>query len=373
VIGWWRLEGRAGRSPCQRIGAVKLRPVDNPPNPYVSAHREWLEPPPDARIEVYEETSGSILSKNDSPDLPFTWSVNPYRGCQHACAYCYARTYHEYLGYGAGTDFDTKLVVKRNAPELLRKAFSHKRWAREMVNFSGVTDCYQPIEAGYQIMRGCLEVCVAFANPVAIVTKGFLVVRDIDLLVELDRRAEVKVLISIPFADGQAASLIEPQAPPPSRRFEAVRRLAEAGVPVGVFVAPVIPGLTDRDIPAILQQAAEAGARWASYTALRLPGSVEAVFVSRLRELMPLRADRVLSRLREIRGGRFDDSRFGHRMRGQGVYWDAVRELFAVSRARFGLSGVGRASSGGRCGSSEEVESMNQPARPLTQLSFDFE
>ncbi len=322
---------------------MQLRRVDNPPNPYLSEHAEWLEPPPPARLEIYEETSGSVLSRNDSPDLPFTWSVNPYRGCQHACAYCYARPYHEYLGLGAGTDFDTKLIVKTNAAELLRKAFGKKSWKREAVNFSGITDCYQPIEASYGITRACLEVCLELTNPVMVVTKGFLVVRDADLLSRLNAAAGARVCISIPFADAETARLIEPQAPPPARRFEAVRRLHEAGVPVDVFVAPVIPGLNDRDIPRILEQAAAAGARSASYTALRLPGNVESVFISRLREVMPLRADRVLDRLRDIRGGALNDSRFGKRMRGSGVYWQSIRDLFAISRKRYGLDRIDRA------------------------------
>lgn len=316
---------------------MKLRRIDNPPNPYETRHAEWLEPPPLAKLEVYEESARSILSRNDSPDLPFTWSVNPYRGCQHACAYCYARRTHEYLGYGAGTDFETKLIVKPNAPELLAEAFSHKRWKGESVHFSGATDCYQPLEAAYQITRRCLEVCVSFRNPAMVVTKGFLVVRDAGVLADLNRCAGAGVNVSIPFADAEACRLIEPQAPPPARRFEAIRRLRDAGVPVGVMVSPIIPGLTDHEVPRILEQAAEAGARWASCTPLRLPGSVEAVFVGRLREHMPLRADRVLNRLRDIRGGRLSDSRFGSRFRGTGPYWDSVLALFELNRKALGL------------------------------------
>jgi len=346
---------------------MQLRRVDNPPNPYLSQHAEWLEPPPPARLEIYEETSSSLLSRNDSPDLPFTWSVNPYRGCQHACAYCYARPYHEYLGLGAGTDFDTKLIVKTNAADLLRKAFLKKTWKREAVNFSGITDCYQPIEASYGITRACLKICLEFANPVMVVTKGFLVVRDAELLSRLNAAAGARVCISIPFVDAETARLIEPQAPPPARRFEAVRRLNEAGVPVDVFIAPVIPGLNDRDIPKILEQAAAAGARSASYTALRLPGNVESVFVSRLREVMPLRAVRVLDRLRDIRGGALNESRFGKRMRGSGTYWESIRDLFAISRKQYGLDKI--------------EETYPVPAPPLVdhrladehvQLGFDF-
>lgn len=317
---------------------AKLRPIDNPPNPYESAHAVWLEPPPVARLEVYEESSGSILSRNDSPDLPFTWSVNPYRGCQHACAYCYARPYHEYLGYGAGTDFETKLVAKLNAASLLRQAFAKKTWQRECVNFSGITDCYQPLEASLGIMRQCLDVCIEFANPAMIVTKGSLVVRDVDLIAQLDNVAGAGVFISIPFADAETAGLIEPQAPAPARRFEAIRRLSEAGIPVGVMMAPIIPSLNDHQIPEVLQRAAEAGAKFAAYTALRLPGSVEPVFIGRLRALMPARADKVLSRLREMRGGKLNESQFGSRMRGSGPYWEATSHLFKMTRDRLGMA-----------------------------------
>lgn len=316
---------------------MKLRPIDNPPNPYLSQHAEWLEPPPLARLEVYEETSGSILSENDSPDLPFRWSVNPYRGCQHACAYCYARPYHEYLGHGAGTDFETKLVVKLNAPELLAAEFRKRSWTRERVNFSGITDCYQPIEACYQLTRRCLEVCRDFRNPVMVVTRGFLVVRDAELLADLNRLAGASVLVSVPILDQETAKLLEPQAPPPSRRFEAVRQLSQAGVPVGVMVAPIIPGLNDHQVPSTLEQAAESGAHWAAYSALRLPGSVEAVFLQRLHEAMPLRAKRVINRIREIRGGALNESRFGKRMRGEGTYWKSIRDLFVMHRNRLGL------------------------------------
>jgi len=343
---------------------VQLRRVDNPPNPYLSQHAEWIEPPPLAQIEVYEDRSESILSRNDSPDLPYTWSVNPYRGCQHACSYCYARRTHEYLGYGAGTDFDTKLVVKPDAPELLARAFSKRSWQRERVNFSGVTDCYQPIEATFELTRRCLQVCMTFRNPATVVTKGFLVVRDADVLAGLNEAAGASVEVSIPFANPATCKAIEPQAPPPERRFEVIRRLRAAGVPVGVLVAPIIPGLTDRDIPAILEGAAAAGAQSASFTALRLPPSVEQVFLQRLREALPQRADRVISRLRDIRGGKLNDSRFGERMRGHGVYWEAITRLFELSAVRCGLR-------------SEQTCTAQPPATPPAvrtdaQLSFNF-
>jgi len=358
---------------------VKLRLIDNPPNPYLSQHAEWLEPPPAARIELYEETSRSILTRNDSPDIPFTWSINPYRGCQHACAYCYARTYHEYLGLGAGTDFDTKLIVKTNAAELLRSEFARKRWKGERVHFSGITDCYQPIEAAYGITRACLAVCLEFRNAVAVVTKSFLVARDVDLLARLERAAGARVFLSIPFADAEAAKLIEPQAPPPARRFQAIRHLSDAGVPVGVIVSPIIPGLNDRDIPKILEQAAAAGAQSASYTALRLPGSVESVFLQRLHEAMPRRAERIVNRLRDIRDGELSDSRFGRRMKGNGVYWESIRDLFAMSEKRYGLDCVEGCDQLDEPRTVAEMDSVAAPCNPARddesdgQLSLAFD
>lgn len=317
-----------------------MKRVENPPNPYESAHREWLEPPPEVRVEVYQERARSILAQNDSPDVPFRWSCNPYRGCQHACAYCYARPTHEYLGYGAGTDFDTKLVVKVNAPELLARTFSGRNWQGESVHFSGATDCYQPLEAAYDLTRRCLQVCLEYRNPAAVVTKSCLVARDAELLAELNRAAGAQVCVSVPMADRQMTKAMEPQAATPERRFETIRRLAAAGVPVGVIVAPVILGLTDREIPAVLQQARGAGATRASYVPLRLPGSVEQVFLTRLRRELPLHARRVEQRMRDLRGGRLNDPRFGRRMTGTGPYWGSVKQLFELWRDRLGYDGA---------------------------------
>lgn len=344
---------------------MKMRAVDNPPNPYVSQHAVWLEPPPTAKLEVYEETAASILSKNDSPDIPFEWSVNPYRGCQHACAYCYARPYHEYLGYGAGTDFDSKIVAKINAPELLEKEITLRKWKKQHVHFSGITDCYQPLEASYELTRRCLEVCLRHRNPAGVITKSFLVVRDIDLLVELNRVAGAFVYVSIPFADHEHSKLIEPQAPPPQRRFEAVRRLSEAGVPVGVMMAPIIPGLNDKDVVRVLVSAAEAGATSAGFTALRLAGSVKDVFLSRLRDALPLRAERVIHGIRAMRGGAMNESQFGKRMRGEGPYWESFRDLFNLHKKRLRLD---------RLTMRERIAEDEPPTSngSLVQLSFDF-
>ncbi len=315
-----------------------LKVLNNPPNPYESTHHEWLEPPPAVGVQVFEENSRSILSENDSPDVGFRWSVNPYRGCQHACIYCYARPTHEYLGFGAGSDFETRLIVKPNAPELLDEAFRAPDWAGELVVMSGVTDCYQPLEAVWRLTRRCLEVCAAFHNSAGVVTKSYLVCRDADVLAELNRVASASVMLSIPFLDAATARLIEPGAPPPDRRFEAMRKLADAGVRVGIMTAPIIPGLNDRDLPQLLARAADCGATSAGYIALRLPGSVRPVFLSRLREAMPLRYQRIEHRIREIRGGQLSDPRFGSRMRGDGTYWESIRQLFDIAVHKHGLN-----------------------------------
>ena len=312
--------------------------VDNPPNPYHSAHCEWLGPPPPAPLTVYEQHARSIIASNDSPDVPYRWSINPYRGCQHACSYCYARRTHEYLYLGAGTDFDRKIIVKGHAPELLAAEIRRPRWKREHLAFSGVTDCYQPLEAVYQLTRRCLEVCRDAAQPIGIATKSYLVVRDADVLAEIDRRCSAHVLFSITFADDAVARQVEPGAPAPSRRFEAMRKLSAAGVPVGVMIVPVIPGLNDRDIPALLERAAESGAQSASYGPVRLPGHVADVFLSRLRDTFPDAAARVEARIRDLHGGRLNDPRFGQRMSASGAYWDGIARLFETVATRLGLS-----------------------------------
>ncbi|HKQ48753.1 MAG TPA: PA0069 family radical SAM protein [Phycisphaerae bacterium] len=344
---------------------MALKLVANPPNPYESQYREFLGPPPPVKVEIYEEHAKSLVTENDSPDIPFRWSVNPYRGCQHACAYCYARPYHEYLGMGAGTDFDTKLVAKINAAELLRKEVARPKLRGQPICFSGVTDCYQPIEVTYKLTQECLRVCLEMGNAVSIITKSFLVMRDAQLLSQLDRAVGATVYQSIPFADDKLARLIEPQAPPPSKRFEAMRRLTDAGVPVGVMVAPIIPGLNDQEIPEVLRRAAESGASSAGYVPLRLPGSVAAVFMERLKAVLPLRAQRVESRIREMRDGQLNDSRFGNRMRGDGEYWRSIQGLFRLSVERFGLNSRRREKEA-------DGPAMPAPRAATGQATFDF-
>lgn len=314
------------------------RPIANPPNPWASTHVEYLGAPPDAKLEVYEDDSKSIVAHNDSPDLGFRWSVNPYRGCYHGCAYCYARPGHEYLGFGAGTDFERKIVVKRNAPALLREHFERKSWTGEPVVFSGVTDCYQPLEAVYGLTRGCLEVCLEYRNPVNVISKGALIRRDAELLGRLAREASASAALSIGFCDDAMARKIEPWASPPSRRLEALAALADAGVDVGVSLAPIIPGLNDDQIPELLARAKAAGARWTFMTLLRLPGPVLPVFEQRLHEAVPLRAAKVLHAIEDMRDGKRNDPRFGTRMRGQGPRWAAIEAVFEAHRRKLGFA-----------------------------------
>ncbi len=322
---------------------MRALPIDNPPNPWHSAHVEYLGEPPGQRLQVYEDHSRSILAENDSPDVGFRWSLNPYRGCQHACIYCYARPSHEYLGFGSGVDFERRIVVKPRAPELLRAAFERRSWRGELIAVSGNTDCYQPLEASYALTRRCLEVCADYRNPVHIITKAPLVERDIDVLSRLNAVTRLGVSVSVPFFDRDNARAIEPGVATPARRLRTVRRLAEAGIAVGVNIAPVIPGLNDRDIPLVLEAAARAGARFAALILLRLPGNVQVVFEQRLRARLPLAADRVMARIRETRGGRLDDPRFGCRQSGSGRYAEAIRSLFESSARRFGLDTGGGA------------------------------
>ena len=341
---------------------MKPRPVDNPPNPWDTTAVEYLEEIPAARLEVFEDHSRSVLTRNDSPDVGFSWSVNPYRGCLHACAYCYARPYHEYLGMGAGTDFETKLVVKPQAAALLREAFDRPSWKGETVAFSGVTDCYQPLEASLRLTRACLEVCAEYRNPVGIITKGPLIERDLDVLQTLAQESRVSVCITLPFHDAELARAMEPYVATPRRRLQTIERLASAGIPVTVAVAPLIPGLTDEDLVRVLTSAREAGATRAFYTLLRLPGPVQAVFEERLRTKLPLRAERVLHLIRETRGGALNDARFGHRMRGEGLYAQTLRQLFENTTRRLGLSTAWETEEG--------PSPFRRPMRSGTQLSF---
>lgn len=341
-----------------------MKKIHNPPNPFHSAERELLEPASDAKLEVYEDASRTILSKNDSPDIAMRWSVNPYRGCFHSCAYCYARRYHEYLDWGAGTDFESKITIKKDAPALLRREFMKRSWKGEPVNFSGATDCYQPLEAVYKLTRSCLEVCLEFKNPVCVITKGFLVTRDIDLLSAINKEAGAAVTISLPFFTDEIARKIEPQAATVKRRFEAIRLLAKAGIPTGVSLAPTIPGLNDADIPLIMKEAKACGAVFAFHSMVHLPGSVENVFLEKIKvALPPERVDRILNRIREARDGKLNDDRFGVRMRGKGTYWKSISDLFRLHQKKLGLD---------RFPDLESARPHAKPSPKNPQLTLDF-
>jgi DNA repair photolyase len=289
--------------------------------------------PEDARptTHVHVDASRTVLARNQSPDVGFDVSLNPYRGCEHGCVYCYARPTHEYLGLSAGLDFEREIFVKRGAPALLREALAAPSWTPETIALSGVTDPYQPLERRERVTRRCLEVLAEHRQPVSLITKNHLVTRDLDLLQELARYGAVAVTLSITTLDDELRASMEPRTSSPSRRLAAIRTLAGAGVPVGVNVAPVIPGLTDPEIPAILQAAAEAGASFAGTIVMRLPHAVEDVFTSWLETREPARARRILARIREVRGGRMNDPDFGSRMRGLGTYAEQIRALYDLA------------------------------------------
>jgi DNA repair photolyase len=292
---------------------------------------------PSPQTLFFEDKSASILVSNDSPDVGFDTSVNPYRGCEHGCVYCYARPFHEYLGFSSGLDFESRIMVKKNAPELLRKELSSPRWKPRPVALSGVTDCYQPAEREFRLTRGCLEVFAEFRNPVAIVTKNFLVTRDIDLLQELARHNAVAVYVSVTTLDPELARKMEPRTSTPTRRLAAIEKLAKAGIPTGVMVAPVVPGLTDHEMISIIQRCADAGARSAGYVLLRLPHAVKELFEQWLETHFPERKEKVLNRLRATRDGKLYNSDFSTRMTGSGLFAEQIARTFEVACRKAGI------------------------------------
>jgi DNA repair photolyase len=317
----------AASNPPNRVELIRYEPDSEAPA---------CEPGRPA-TELFRDRSRSIIASNDSADVGFEKSVNPYRGCAHGCGYCYARPTHEYLGFSAGLDFETKIVVKEDAPALLRAELASPRWQPQTVALCGVTDAYQPIERHLGLTRRCLEVFAEFRNPVGIITKSHLVTRDRDLLGELARFQAAGVFLSITTLDGSLARALEPRATQPSGRLEAIRELSAAGIPVGVFVAPLIPGLNDHEVSTILQAAAAAGAKFAGYTVVRLPGAVSGLFEQWLQIHFPDRKHKVLGRIRELHGGQLGDARFGIRMRGEGPLAETLRSLFHLARRQAGL------------------------------------
>jgi len=321
----------------------------DPPNRFERLHRdanpvhadceqEFLAGEPHRKIEYLEDTSKSIISENNSPDIPFRYSLNPYRGCIHGCAYCYARPTHEYLGFSAGLDFETKIIVKRNAPQLFREFLSRESWQVQPIIFSGVTDCYQPAEREFRLTRGCVEVAAECRQPIGIITKNALVARDLDLLKIMADQRLLNVAVSITTLDRKLASSMEPRTSTPEARLRTMEQLADAGVPVQLMLAPILVGLNDTEIPAILKAARQAGATAAGYQLLRLPLNVLPVFQEWLERTQPLKADAVMSKIRSTRDGKSSDSKFGRRMTGQGVIADSVRNTFEVFCKKLGYA-----------------------------------
>jgi DNA repair photolyase len=324
----------APENPANRFEKIHLEPdADWNPDDEADGGR-----PQGPRTQFLRDHSASIISRNDSPDLGFGAGVNPYRGCEHGCIYCYARPTHEYLGFSAGLDFESKIMVKLDAPELLRRELSSPKWQSQVIFMSGVTDCYQPVERKLKLTRSCLEVLAEFRNPVAVVTKNFLVTRDLDLLAELARHHCVSVGISITTLDTDLRKIMEPRTSPPEARLNAIQKLAEAGIPVGVAVAPVIPGLTDHEMPAILKAAAAAGASFAWFTVVRLPHAVAPLFEKWLETHFPGRKEKVLNRIRTMRGGKLYESKWGERMSGNGIFADQIAQMFDVARRKAGIA-----------------------------------
>ena len=344
---------RADASPIRGRGAA-----ENPPNRFEKLayveEPDWLdelgedpagEAPSRPRTLYLRDPSRSALSHNKSPDLGFDVSLNPYRGCEHGCIYCYARPTHEYLGFSAGLDFETRILVKDQIPKLLRKELGAKKWRPRLIALSGVTDPYQPVERRLRLTRQCLRVIADFRNPVGIVTKNARVTRDIDILQELASWQAARVHISITTLDLELHRLMEPRTPSPQQRLEAIRSLADAGVPVAVMLAPIIPGLNDHEIPRILEAAGDAGAQGAEHVVLRLPHGVKDLFAAWLERHFPDRAAKVLNRVRSMRGGQLNDARFGSRMKGEGFFATEVHSLFELARRRAKIGELPRLSS----------------------------
>jgi DNA repair photolyase len=289
--------------------------------------------------EYIADRSRTIVAKNQSPDIGFRFSMNPYRGCSHGCSYCYARQTHEYLSLNAGLDFETKILVKEDAPKLFRAFLSRDRWVPEPIIMSGVTDCYQPAERTYRLTRRLLEVAAEFRQPIGIITKNALVLRDLDILGEMASDGLVHVNMSITTLDAELVRSMEPRTSTPAARLRAVKALAEARVPVRVLVAPIIPGLNESEIPAILAASREHGARAAAYTMLRLPLTVAPVFLEWLAREQPGRAEKVEARIRGMRGGKLNNAEFGHRMTGSGEMARQIAALFKLVARKHGLDG----------------------------------
>jgi DNA repair photolyase len=290
------------------------------------------------QTQYFKDNSRSVIAVNDSPDIDFDYSFNPYRGCEHGCIYCYARPSHEFLGFSSGLDFETKIMVKENAAELLEEEFKKKNYKPDIIIFSGNTDCYQPVESKLKITRNALKVCLKYRNPVGLITKNSLVQRDIDVLKDMSEHNLISVTISITSLNKSLISKMEPRTSVPIKRLETIEKLSENNIPVGVNLAPIIPGLNDEEIPAILEEASRRGAQYAGCIILRLPYSVKDLFVQWLFDEFPERANKIINRIKDIRGGKLNHSEFGQRFKGEGEFAETIKNLFEISCKKYGLN-----------------------------------
>lgn len=299
---------------------------------------EEIDRPKKVKTTFYKDDSKSIIAKNDSEDVGFDYSINPYRGCEHGCVYCYARPTHEFLGFSSGLDFESKIMVKEDAPKLLEHELKKKSYIPKLLMFSGNTDCYQPIEKKLKLTRELLKVCLKFRNPVSIITKNSLIERDIDILIQLAEKKLVTVTLSITTLDKNLAHKMEPRTSSPEMRFNTINKLSGNNIPTGVNVAPIIPGLNDKEIPEILRTASLFGASHAGYIMLRLPFSVKEIFINWIKNEFPDRANKILNNIRNMRDGKLNNSEFGERFSGKGEMAEAIKNLFDISCRKYGLN-----------------------------------
>ncbi|MGC2238884.1 MAG: radical SAM protein [Pyrinomonadaceae bacterium] len=332
-----------------------MRYIENPPNPYHKYSAEFVGEPPPVKLEIFEEiATRSVITKSNMPEMGIRYTVNCYRGCIHGCTYCFARRYHEFLGYGAGTDFETKIVAKVNAPEILREELKRTREKISHLEFSFATDPYLPLEANYELTRKCLIVCRDFRMPVGVITKSPLITRDLDVLGELD----ATIFFSIPFPTIEKSKPFEPFVPVPEARFRAMKTLTDAGLKVGIGIAPVIPGYNDSDIPVLLEKAREAGAGRAFINLIHFDSeSIEEYFVQKLLEKLPTKADKILNALRRERGGQLRHKTFAER-RGKTEQWQMAVKLFDLHFKRLGFERF------------EKLEKIEEKFLPVQQKLF---
>ena len=314
----------------------------NPANPYlknqyVTDHPEGLDAPllAGTQTEFLVEHPKKIINPVESPDLGLTYSMNPYQGCEHGCVYCFARNSHQYWGYGAGADFERKIIIKENAPEVLARQLENPRWKVAPICLAGNTDCYQPIEQKKQLTRRLLEVLLKYRHPVSIITKNTLILRDLDLLTALNKLDLVHVNITLTTLDEKLRQQMEPRTATAEKRLEVIQRLAKADIPVNVMLAPIIPGLNDHEIPEMMKRAAWKGASSAAYTLVRLNGAIGAIFADWIQKAYPDRAEKVLDQIASCHGGQLNDSVFGRRMTGEGKFAEAIAGLFRISKHKY--------------------------------------